>query len=168
MKTESLHLVIKILMSFCIVIMFSGCRRSCFGHDQKIPVISKPIIVKMEEHGGVYEVPIKVNDTPMKFIFDTGASNVTISTIEAAFMIKQGTITESDVKGRDYFTDATGRVSEGAIINLRKLEIGEKIIENIEATVVNTSNAPLLLGQSALARFGKITIDYTSKTITFN
>ena len=46
--------------------------------------------VQMNKHGGVYHVPCKVNGLALDFIFDTGASDVSISLSEAAFMLKNG------------------------------------------------------------------------------
>ena len=37
--------------------------------------------------GGTYEVPCTINGLPLKFIFDTGASDVTLSSVEANFML---------------------------------------------------------------------------------
>jgi len=42
------------------------------------------------------------------------------------------------------------------------------ILKNVRATVVHNKNAPLLFGQSALSKYGKITIDNTKKTITIS
>lgn len=117
-------------------------------------------IVYMTKNGGVYEVPIEVNDVKMYFIFDTGASIVSISETEALFLIKQGSIDKDDILGTSYFSDATGTISEGTIINLKKVKIGNRVLQNIRASVVHNMEAPLLLGQSVLEEFGKISIDY--------
>lgn len=51
------------------------------------------IVVPMEkQENGLYLIPCKVNGVPMKFIFDTGASNVCISMAEAVFLLKNGYI----------------------------------------------------------------------------
>lgn len=47
-------------------------------------------------------------------------------------------------------------------------EIGGISLSNVEASVVDNINAPLLLGQTALAKFGRVTIDYNENTIEFN
>ena len=52
-------------------------------------------IIKMEKSGGIYLIPCKVNGLPLKFIFDTGASDVSISLTEALFMLKNGNLKES-------------------------------------------------------------------------
>ncbi len=59
-------------------------------------------------------------------------------------------------------------MSVGTVVMLRSVQIGDITLENVEATVVDNINAPLLLGQTALAKFGKVTIDYNSNTIEFN
>ena len=122
----------------------------------------------MEQAGGVYLVPITVNGLDLKFIFDTGASTICISSAEAAVMARQGKITEEDILGQQQFQDATGGISVGTTIRLKTVEIGGIVLHNVEANVVDNIQAPLLLGQTALAKFGKVTIDYNNNTIEFN
>lgn len=123
--------------------------------------------VKMIEYGGVYKIPIKINDTEMNIIFDTGASSISISETELYFLIKQGKISKEDFLGKARFTDATGNVSEGARINLKSVKIGNREVYNVEASVVPNMNAPLLLGQTALRKFGSFRINYQTNTISF-
>ena len=130
--------------------------------------IRRGTTVKMEAEGGVYLVPITVNGLDLKFIFDTGASSICISSAEATVMVRQGQITRDDILGQQQFQDATGRVSVGTVINLKTVEIGGIVLHDVEATVVDNIQAPLLLGQTALAKFGKISIDYDNLTIEFN
>ena len=124
--------------------------------------------VKMRESGGIYLVPITVNGLNLDFIFDTGASDISLSAAEATVMVKQGKITEDDVVGQVQFMDATGNVSVGTQVILKTVQIGDIILENVRASVVDNVSAPLLLGQTALAKFGKVTIDYEHNTIEFN
>lgn len=130
--------------------------------------IRKGTKVKMEESCGVYYVPINVNGLDLKFIFDTGASSICISAAEAAVMVRQGKISEKDVLGQKQFQDATGGISVGTIIRLKTVNIGGIVLHNVEANVVDNIQAPLLLGQTALSKFGKVTIDYNNNTIEFN
>lgn len=130
--------------------------------------IRKGTKVCMEQTGGVYLVPIKVNGLDLKFIFDTGASSICISAAEAAVMVRQGHITEDDILGQQQFRDATGGISVGTIIRLKTVEIGGIVLHNVEANVVDNIQAPLLLGQTALSKFGKVTINYNDNTIEFN
>lgn len=109
--------------------------------------------------GGTFEVPCRINGLPLQMIFDTGASDVTISSVEANFMLKNRYLSEKDIKGKRYYQVASGELSEGAVITLREIKIGDVKLKDVEASVVNNQRAPLLFGQSAMERFGTITID---------
>ena len=122
-------------------------------------------IVKMENDNGVKYVWIEINGLKLKFIFDTGASSICISSAEATVLYRQGTLQKEDILDVQYFQDATGKVTAGTRINLRTVKIGNRVLQNIEATVIDNNEAPLLLGQSALEKFGKITIDNTNSQI---
>jgi aspartyl protease family protein len=103
----------------------------------------------------------------MHFIFDTGAGLISISETETIFLYKQGKLTKDDIMGNANFNDANGDISEGTIINLKTVKLGNKILKNVEASVVHNLGAPLLIGQSALEKFEKISIDYQRGEITF-
>ena len=123
--------------------------------------------LKMEKQNGVKYVWIEVNGIRLRFIFDTGASSICISPSEEYVLYRQGTLRKEDILDKEYFQDATGKISEGTKINLRTVKIGNKILENIEATIIDNVNAPLLLGQSVLDKFGKVSIDNNKNEITF-
>ncbi|WP_461134313.1 retropepsin-like aspartic protease family protein [Spirosoma lituiforme] len=129
---------------------------------------SGPTEVAMEKSNGVYKVPVTINGTPMKFILDTGASLISITATEADFMEKNGTITDADIVGQSRFQDASGAISPGAVIRLKSVQIGDRVLENVNANVVANAKAPLLLGQSALSQFGKISVDYRRNVVTFD
>lgn len=109
--------------------------------------------------GGTFEIPCDINGLPLQMIFDTGASDVTISSVEANFMLKNGYLSPKDVKGKKYYQIADGQISEGTTITLREVKIGDAVLHNVDASVVKSQKAPLLLGQSAMERFGAITIN---------
>lgn len=116
-------------------------------------------VIPMEYVNGVYYLKIEVNNIPMRFIFDTGASIISISQAEAVFLYKQGTLTDEDFVENISFQDANGNVSEGTMVRLRKVKVGNFVLHDVEASVVPNQRAPLLLGQSALKQFGRISID---------
>lgn len=109
--------------------------------------------------GGTFEIPCDINGLLLQMIFDTGASDVTISSVEANFMLKNGYLSDKDIKGKKYYQIANGQISEGTTITLREVKIGDAVLHNVDASVVKSQKAPLLLGQSAMERFGTITID---------
>lgn len=115
---------------------------------------------------GVYEVSCKVNDLRLNFIFDTGASDISISRTEAQFMLKNGYLNTTDIGGTQNYMDANGDIEVGTKVILRKVELGGLILKNVSASVINNKNAPLLFGQSALSKYGKIVIDNQKNTLT--
>jgi clan AA aspartic protease (TIGR02281 family) len=121
--------------------------------------------IEMEKKNGVYYVPCLVNGLKLKFIFDTGASDVSISLSEAAFMLKNGYLDKEDIKGKEYYSIASGEIAEGTKVTIKQLEIGGKTLFNVEASIVHTLSAPLLLGQSALQKFGSFSIDYSTNSL---
>jgi aspartyl protease family protein len=124
-------------------------------------------IIKMRKQSGVYFIPCKINGIEIEFIFDTGASDITMSLTEALFLYKQGTLTDDDFIGTQQYQIANGNIEEGTIVRLKTVEIGNRKLNNIRASVIHNTIAPLLLGQSALNQFGKISIDYNNGEITF-
>lgn len=117
-----------------------------------------------KENGSCY-VKCTINELPMRFVFDTGASDVSISMVEATFMMKNGYLSKSDVVGSAHYSDALGNISEGTVINLRKVQFGDLELDNVRASVVKNQKAPLLLGQTVLSRAGKIEIDNQKRVI---
>ncbi len=119
----------------------------------------------MNKEGGVYTVPCKINGLPLKFVFDTGASVVSISKTEAIFMLKNGYLDKEDIGEDIYFSIANGDVSKGTKINIKEVEFGGLKLYNISASIVHETSAPLLLGQSIIEKLGKIQIDGRELTI---
>jgi aspartyl protease family protein len=164
------------IIPLCLFIFLLGCsksgRRKINGQSNKTPegiaqTTTDKTVVKIKKVNGVYEIPTEINGVEMYFIFDTGAGLISISETEAIFLYKQGKLTQDDIIGKANFSDANGDISEGTIINLKTVKIGNRILENIQASVVHNLGAPLLMGQSALEKFGKISIDYQNSEITF-
>lgn len=124
-------------------------------------------IVHMQREDGVLKIPAEINGVSLYFIFDTGASLISISSTEADNLYNQGKLQNSDFIGKGQFSDANGDISEGTIINLSSVKIGDRILHDVQACVVQNQNAPLLFGQSALQKFGKVSIDYEKDEITF-
>lgn len=115
--------------------------------------------IPFKREDGVTKVQCSINGLPLHFVFDTGAGDVTMSLVEANFMLKNGYLKRSDIKGSARYIDANGDISEGTVINLRHINLGGVELENVRASVVRNQRAPLLLGQSVLSRLGKIEID---------
>jgi len=125
-------------------------------------------IVPMEKlNSGLYNVPVIINGVlKISFVFDSGASDVSISPDVAFTLVRTGTIRESDFIGTQKYRFADGTTANSNLFLLRELKIGNKTIVNVRASISNSLDAPMLLGQSVLQEFGKFSIDNINHTLT--
>lgn len=129
------------------------------SQDDLVEYQTEIVEVPFTKEGGVTKVKCNINGLPLHFVFDTGAADVTMSMVEANFMLKNDYIKPSDIVGSARYMDANGDITEGTVVNLRNVNFGGLELENVRASVVRNQKAPLLLGQSVLGRLGKIEID---------
>ena len=122
-------------------------------------LVNAQVKVKMTPENGIYTMPCTINGLKLKFIFDTGASSVCISLSEAYFMLKNGYLNESDINGSSYSQIANGEVVKNTTVKLREIEISGIKIYDVDAIIIHELSAPLLLGQSAIQKLGKIQIN---------
>lgn len=134
----------KIILSLCLCAMF------LIGNAQTV--------IQMEEYGGVYRIPCKVNGAKMKLIFDTGAEKVCLSLSMANYLYDNDYITDEDIVGSGTSTVADGSIVDHIKIIIKDIEIEGVHLRNVEAVVIDGQNAPLLLGQSAIKKLGKYSI----------
>lgn len=139
-----------------------------FHNDGEL--VTEIVKVPFSQIGKVYKVPCKINDLPLHFILDTGASDVSISNVEATFMLKNNYLKPTDIIGKQNYITADGNISEGTVINIRNVNFAGLHLENVKASVVKNQSAPLLLGQTVLNRLGKIEIDNNQRylRVTYN
>mgnify|MGYP002558740324 CR=1 FL=1 len=135
------------------------------GEPENHEFVDKTAEIPFRRDGETYVVECKVNSLPLRFVLDTGASDVSISDVEAAFMFKNGYLSSRDVRGDGRYLTADGSVIQGTIVNLRDIEFAGLHLRNVRASVVKSQNAPLLLGQSVLSHLGKIEIDTKDSVI---
>ena len=113
----------------------------------------------MDKRNSVYYVPCKINGLKADFIFDTGAGAISLSAGFAENLTNMGKLSKSDILGKTQTITADGRVHDAIVVNIKDVEIGGLHLYNVKATIKEQQNAPLLLGQSAIEKLGKITID---------
>jgi tetratricopeptide (TPR) repeat protein len=120
-----------------------------------------------QNHGGTFDVKGSINGLELKMLYDTGASNVTISKLEEDFMLKNGYLSEADFVGENRFQLANGADVKGRLYVVKDFELGGEVIHNVEITAMPNAKAHILLGQSVMARFGKFVIDNQRNVIKF-
>lgn len=129
------------------------------GESDEVPIV--------QESDGLVCVRGEINGLPLKFVFDTGASDITISSVEAAFMLKNGYLEERDLGGVHNYRTASGDLVEGTVVNLREVKLGKVIFHDLRAAIIKNQDAPLLLGQSMMAHLTFYQIDKETKTLYF-
>lgn len=115
--------------------------------------------IVMEEEDGLYKIPCTVNGARMKFVFDTGATTVCLSGAMAEYLYENDYISKDDIVGLGKSEVADGSIVDHLEIILRDVEIVGLHLHDVEAVVIKGQRAPLLLGQSAISKLGRITID---------
>ncbi len=128
--------------------------------------VSNSNVVKVKKKGTLFSVPVEINDVlKIDFIFDSGASDVSISPDVALTLVKTGTIKKEDWLEGAYYKFADGSTAKSKRFRLSTLKIGNKVIKNVTCSISNSIDAPMLLGQSVLSKFGKYTFDNVNQKL---
>ena len=130
-----------------------------YGKEVAGKDVGSSTTVIMNKRNSIYYVPCKINGLKADFVFDTGAGAISLSSGFAKRLVEMGVLSDNDITGRAKSFIADGSVSEVLVVNIKDVEIGGLHLYNVKATIKQQQNAPLLLGQSAIEKLGKITID---------
>ena len=93
----------------------------------------------------------KVNDVPLPMVFDWRSYENTISTAQAASLLA-----------------ASDELKAGTVVNLRSVNLGGQVFEDVRATVVDDEDAPLVLGQAMWMRIMMIYDDEENGIISIS
>lgn len=115
-------------------------------------------IIQMVDYYGVYTIPCEVNGMKSRMIFDTGASKVSLSRSFCEILLDNDYISLSDFAGTGGMLTADGRIVDYTELLLRSVKIGEITLHDVPAVVVNSQDAPMLFGQSAIQMLGEVSI----------
>jgi len=97
-----------------------------------------------------YYINLKINNQNVRFMIDTGASDITLSQQDA----KKIGINLDDLTYNKIYQTANGK-TYGASVNLNKIELAGIIFYNIAASVNSSNMGSSLLGMSFLRNFKK-------------
>jgi clan AA aspartic protease (TIGR02281 family) len=125
------------------------------------PAPPPQMLVFHADGAGQFSLEAAVNDAPIRFLVDTGASLVTLNLADARTAgISPGELVFSGVA-----QTANGRIRFAPVI-LREIRIGPLAIDNVPAAVIETPSASVL-GMSFLRRLkgfqmrgGVLTLDW--------
>jgi hypothetical protein len=115
--------------------------------------------VQFNRMGGVFVLPAVLNGTAKSyFVVDSGAGNVQIPQDVADELMRNGTLAQSDFLGDRGVVVADGRKLVQKTIRLRQIQVGNRVMDNVLASV-GPRFSQALLGQSVLRRLNWWKID---------
>jgi clan AA aspartic protease (TIGR02281 family) len=155
-------------MATCVAI---GSTRDVLNVDLKsgAPIASEPTplpppigrgeTVPMVSDGGTFKVPVTINgELTLKFVVDSGASDVSIPADVVRTLWRTGTIAKDDFLDSQTYRMADGSTIPSQQFKIRSLKVGNTMLENVTGSIA-PATGDLLLGQSFLTRFKSWSID---------
>ena len=104
-------------------------------------------------------MPVSINNQiTLHFTLDSGAADVTIPPDVVRTLMRTGTLSEADFLETKTYRLADGRTIPGRSFRIRFLKVGDKVLEDVTASVISAEGS-LLLGQSFLRRLKSWSID---------
>ena len=141
------------------------------------PTASKPptaanagLTVKLAERGGVFELPIRLNDViTLNAVLDSGSADVSVPEDVYRTLRRTGTISEEDARGEGVYKIADGSAQVQQKFRIRSITIANMTVRNVAASVMaDDGNGDILLGQTFLKRFRSAAIDHQKQTLTLS
>lgn len=143
--------------------------------------------IGLKKQGGVYLIKGNITrdgyNHTYDFVFDTGASLVSVPFSVLKLLYQQNIVTDADFNEKISLQTASGDVVSGMTFTIKELELkstdGKSIrLFNVEAVVKTdqiilealnlASEPPILLGQSAISKLKKIEIDFEQNLLLIN
>lgn len=134
---------IRFVTILCLLLCLSSCKRTT---------------ISMVEDLGVYHVPCEVDGLPVRMIFDTGAAYVSITKEMAELLLRYGCISTSDIVTGVTITVGDGYRTDCQGVKLKNLKLGNIMLHDVLAIIID-EDTPLMFGQTAIKKLGKVTID---------
>jgi hypothetical protein len=130
-----------------------------WADDKFLGAVADLASIKMENNGGVYIVPVRFNDSiTLDAVVDSGASDVSVPADVVLTLMRAKTITQADFLGKQTYVLADGSEAPSQQFRIRSLKVGNKIMENVVASVAS-AKGKILLGQSFLRQFKSWSVD---------
>jgi len=122
--------------------------------------------INLVKSNGVYHIPIKINSKVSRdFVFDSGAADLYISKDFEQELIERGALSAMEYSKQAIYEDANGNLTTCTVYTIKQIQIGSRLIKNVECAVSPQNGTSHLLGQSLLEKLGKYEIDYTKNQL---
>lgn len=126
-----------------------------------VPYITIPIEVK----DNTTYIVANVNGVDVRFILDTGCTDMQLTVVEFEFLRHNGLASEDDLGPQVKCSYANGDEGLCHTFKVKTFKIGGIDIGDVHCTIDENTDAPRLLGQTVLQKLGEVTIDYNEKVI---
>lgn len=114
---------------------------------------------------GALYAPVLVNDAmTLRFVVDSGATDVSIPADVAQVLVRMGKLGSKDYLGQGVFVMADGSRTPAQLVMIRSMRIGDHEVKNVVASIA-PPHGPLLLGQSFLKHFKSWSIDNRNRIL---
>ena len=131
-------------------------------------VDSSVIKVKLEIHNNMMYIRPKINGVEMRFLLDTGCSDIHLTPVEVLFLEHQGLLDSKKPVGTATCIYADGQKHECVAYMLKSVELAGIKIDSVKCTSDpeggSADDSPLF-GQTMLGKFGDIMINYSDSTL---
>jgi len=141
------------------------CRALVMVLSGFLPSDARAEAVPLVQESGIYVLPVGIgNAMTLKFVLDSGASDVTLPSDMVQKLMRQGVVKQSDFIGAQTYGLADGSTVRSARFILHELKVGNVVIKDVTASVAPVGGA-LLLGQSFLSKLPRWSIDNTQHAL---
>jgi clan AA aspartic protease (TIGR02281 family) len=135
------------------------------AHERSVEPVRSNHGILIEVEGGTFIVPVTINSQiTLKFTIDSGAADVAVPADVVLMLIRTGSIVKEDFLGEQQYQLADGSTVPSPVFTIRSLKVGDKVLENVRASVASI-NGSLLLGQSFLNRFSSWAVDNKNRLL---
>ncbi|BCA96313.1 aspartyl protease [Legionella antarctica] len=145
----------RIMFLFVWIILFAGLFLFFYYHQKSENTVYSSNHTEMilsADKEGHYHIKGRINEYPVEFLVDTGATLVAIP---------QALADRLHIRGRypiKMFT-ANGEVT-GSLTRLKQLSVGEFILKDVKAVIIpGNDNSLVLLGMNVLSQFNMVQQD---------
>ncbi|WP_085373444.1 retroviral-like aspartic protease family protein [Magnetospirillum sp. ME-1] len=126
------------------------------AHAEAVPLV---------QESGIYVLPVNIGGAmTLKFVLDSGASDVTLPSDVVQKLMRQGVVKQRDFIGAQTYGLADGSTVRSARLILHELKVGNVVVRDVTASVAPVGGA-LLLGQSFLSKLPRWSIDNTQHAL---
>lgn len=135
---------------------------------EKVDTLQKSdeyVTVPSNVQENIFYVVAEVNGVPIRFLLDTGCSDMQITSAEYYYLKHMGLACDSDLVDSVKCSYANGVEATCPTLRIKTLKIGDVEVNDMTCVIQEDVNAPLLLGQSILNKVGNVFIDFKDKTV---